>query len=298
MWNNGTTTQTMLATQTGNYFVTVTNNNGCTAISSPVNVDVREFPVIKFLSDTSLICETLKVKFTNQSIYDPGSIFEWNFGDGLTSVLEHPFHIYSTAGTYSVSLTITSPTGCVSGDTSEITVVFYPPPIARFQANPDFTTLVNSKIQFSDLSVNAVRWHWDFGDGSTSGDQNPSHFYDEEGKYEVELRIHSIADCEDIYKADVYVSPFFIPNSFSPNNDGKNEVFFDANHILNVDAYKMQVWNRWGELIFSTNSYNVPWTGLDQNGKPAQEGIYVYMISVSIKSGKRLEYKGSVNLVR
>ncbi len=298
VWNSGATTQTIEALTSGNYFVTVTNNNGCTAVSSAIYVDVHAYPVIKFQSDTSLICETLKVKFTNQSVFEAGSTFSWNFGDGATSVEKDPFHYYSTAGSYAVILTITSPVGCVSSDTVDITVTYYPPPVARFKADPNYTTLVNSRIQFTDMSANAVRWYWNFGDGSTSGDPSPSHYYSAEGNYKVTLRIHSLADCVDEYSEEVYVAPFFIPNSFTPNKDGKNEVFFDAGHIVDVDKYEMLIWNRWGQLVFRTGSYQEPWSGIDQNGGESPEGMYVYQINVNTRSGQRLEYHGRVNLIR
>lgn len=298
VWNSGQTSQNIQAMVTGNYYVTVTNNNGCTAISDPVFVDVHVFPVIQFASDTSLICETLKVKFTNQSAYESGSVFNWNFGDGATSDEENPSHIYSIAGTYSVSLTITSPVGCRSTDTSDVTVIYYPPPRAKFKADPTITTMVNSLIKFTDISDNAVRWFWDFGDGTTSVLENPEHFYSEEGKYKITLKVHSLADCEDIFSDYVYIAPFFIPNSFTPNNDGRNDVFFDANHILNVESYQMTIWSRWGEKIYSSNSYSNPWDGTDKTGKPVQEGNYVYYISVNLKSGKLHEYKGNVTLIR
>jgi len=297
-WSNGATTQTIEAGASGNYNVTVVNNNGCTAVSLPVYVDVHPYPVISFVSDTSLICETLKVKFTNKSTYEAGSEFDWNFGDGTTAIVEHPSHVYTVAGTYPVSLTITSPVGCVSSDTNDVTVIYYPPPIADFKASTDFATLINSQVQFADNSQNAVRWHWDFGDGITSGEQNPSHYYSKEGNFKVTLRINSLADCEDIHEEEVYIAPFFIPNSFSPNNDGKNDVFFNANHELDVASYQLMVWNRWGQRIYSSDSYSEAWNGADLKGNPAPEGIYVYVISVNTRTGKRLDYKGTVNLIR
>ncbi len=298
VWNNGETTQTIQANTSGNYYVSVTNNNGCTALSSAVHVDVHEFPAIAFVSDTSLICETLKVKFTNNSTFEGGSTFAWTFGDGTVSDQENPFHVYNAAGQYLITLTITSPVGCESVDSAVINVVYYPPPIAGFSADPTFTTLVNSDIKFTDQSQNAVKWHWDFGDGITSGEPSPTHFYNAEGHYRVTLQIHSLADCIDEKTEEIYVAPFFIPNSFTPNNDGKNEVFFDAHHIMDVDKYSMVIWNRWGEKVFSTDSYDKPWTGVDPSGNPAQNGIYVYVISVNTKAGKLLEYKGTVNLLR
>jgi len=298
LWSNGLTTQTINTSSQSNYTVIVTNLNGCTAISSPIPVIVHPYPIVDFASDTSLICETLKVKFTNKSQTEPNSFYAWTFGDGGISNLIHPSHIYALPGTYTVSLTVISPFGCKSSDSSDVTVVYYPPPVADFRIDPKEAPVFNSKITFKNLSQNMASAIWSFGDGTTSDEMDVVHYYDEPGKYIVTLTIYSPAGCIDRKSEEVYIFPFFIPNAFTPNNDGRNDVFFDGVPPMDIQAYEMIIFNRWGEKVYSSNDYRFVWDGSFQNQKDAPSGTYVYLINVVTHNGKEHNFRGSVNLIR
>ena len=130
----------------------------------------------------------LSVSFTDESSGQPTS-WAWDFGDGGSSTEQNPTYLYSTPGTYTVSLTVSNSSGSDTQTRNSYVTVFIPPsPTADFSATPTsgFTPLT---VQFSDLSSHAATWLWDFGDGNSSTEQNPSHIYTTAGTYEVSLTV-------------------------------------------------------------------------------------------------------------
>ena len=122
------------------------------------------------------------MSFTDTSLNDPTS-WSWDFGDGGSSTAQNPSHSYESAGLYTITLTATNAEGDDT-TTRSITVV-EPAPIADFtlsEANPD----LGEAVSFTDTSRKAPnRWSWDFGDGTTSTLENPSHAYSSPGTYTV-----------------------------------------------------------------------------------------------------------------
>ncbi|MDW5549944.1 PKD domain-containing protein [Methanosarcina sp.] len=145
------------------------------------------FPVANFTSNVTKGYVPLKVRFTDLS--ENATSRNWNFGDGTNSTVKSPTHTYLASGNYTVNLTAINAKGTGSKlgtitvfDTSVL------PPVANFSSNVTngYTPLC---VQFTDLSKNATEWNWDFGDGDTSSEQNPTHTYYAEGNYNVTLRV-------------------------------------------------------------------------------------------------------------
>jgi YVTN family beta-propeller protein len=145
------------------------------------------FPVANFTSSVTKGYVPLKVKFTDLS--ENATSRNWNFGDGTNSTVKNPTHTYTASGNYTVNLTAINAKGTGSKlgtitvfDTSVL------PPVANFSSNvtEGYTPLC---VQFTDLSKNATEWNWDFGDGDTSNERNPTHTYYAEGNYDVTLRV-------------------------------------------------------------------------------------------------------------
>ncbi|HRC32872.1 MAG TPA: choice-of-anchor L domain-containing protein [Bacteroidia bacterium] len=298
LWTGGATTQTINVNSSGTYIVTVINTNGCTATSAPVVVGKHEYPIVKFLYDSAVICGALRVQFFNQSQADPGSTIKWQFGDGGTSTIPAPVHDYGKPGTYTIILTVTSPWGCSSTDSTSILVDYPADPIAKFTCKPNIATFLNPQIQFTDLSQHAVAWYWNFDDGEKSEEQNPLHFFKEAKEHVISLTVLNISGCQDTYKETILITPLWIPNTFTPNNDGKNDSFFTSDYIANVQSYRMVIYNRWGGKVYETTEFTQPWDGLDIGGNPSPEGTYVYRLEVVTKGGKAHEFSGTVDLLR
>ncbi|HNR18871.1 MAG TPA: PKD domain-containing protein, partial [Bacteroidia bacterium] len=299
VWSqSGATTSTISVNTTGSYSVTVTDVNGCVNTSPSFAFTVNDNPVIDFTNDTSLACEISNINFTNLSTYEPNATFAWTLAPGVTSALTNPSHVYTTPGTYQISLTIVNPTGCTSSDTKPVDITFFPLPEAKFIADPLATNIYSSGINFYDQSANAVSWSWNFGDDNTSSVQNPSHYYGSVGEYMVKLVVTNIAGCVSEYQQQVIVNPFYLPNAFTPNKDGKNDFFFDPGFSLDVASYNMKIFNRWGQKFFETETPAKTWDGSDPAGAKAPQGVYVYSIDVKTKEGKSQQYNGTVTLLR
>ena len=144
-------------------------------------------PLAAFSANTTAGTAPLAVQFTDESLHGPTS-WAWEFGDGKTSWMQNPVHVYTAAGTYTVNLTVTRRYG--SNTTSRvgfITVTALYPPVAAFSANVTSGTEPLS-VRFTDESTNSpTAWAWKFGDGGTSTEQNPVHVYEDAGAYAVTL---------------------------------------------------------------------------------------------------------------
>ncbi|HRB38249.1 MAG TPA: PKD domain-containing protein, partial [Bacteroidia bacterium] len=175
LWSTGATSQSIAVNSSGSYVCTVTSTAGCKA-SAIHNFEAYPVPVVSFTNDSSLTCELPIINFTNTSQYQLGSVFEWNIDNTIYNSL-NATHQFSGSGSYTVSLTITSPKNCVGEAIRNVNITVFPLPQASFTIAPDQAPLFNSEVAFGDASANAVSWLWDFGDGDTSTLQNVSHFY-------------------------------------------------------------------------------------------------------------------------
>lgn len=177
-----------------------------TALQSVRLIAVNATPVANF--GTVNNCTSFSLNFIDSSLIDSGSIAShlWLFGDGDSSALASPTHIYADTGTYTVKLLVWGSSGCM--DSVEKTVAVAPPPTARFVYND---TCHNHTTQFADSSITnnafVVRWDWTFGDGTTSLFQNPTRQYLLPGTYNVKLKILTNAGCVDSVTHDITINP-------------------------------------------------------------------------------------------
>ncbi len=185
----------------GTYDVTlqVTDQQGCTQSITRNNYIHLTHPQAGFSISDPQICPGDTVAFTDQSIPDTTLMsYSWDFGDGNTSILQHPSHVYNTPGQYSVSLTITNILNCSDNLTLTDTIQVVNPPSPNFQAIPP-SGCRPVLTSFTDLTVQGdeplLTWNWDFGDGNTSIAQNPSHQYDSSGVYTISLTVEDGSGC-------------------------------------------------------------------------------------------------------
>jgi gliding motility-associated-like protein len=185
--------------------------------------------------------------------------------------------------------------------TNYITV--YPLPNADFSASPQPATALNNQVTFTDLSSGAVSWLWSFGsDIYASSLQNPVYTFQDTGTFNVQLVVSNQYGCQDSITLPIVVNPdyaLYIPNSFTPNGDGKNDVFFPQGMGVNPDKFSMLIFDRWGNLIFKTDVWPNGWDGTVQNtSRMSQVDTYVYKITTVDPEGSRKVYVGQVNLIR
>ena len=195
-------------------------------------VEVYPVPQVDFMSDLLDGCMPLSLNFINNSSIDTGSIatYSWNFGDDNTSDNTNPSHIYPNNGVYTITLTAISDRGCDSTLVKPKYITVHPRPVANFQYTPDYITVNDPFVRFTDLSINPETWEWNFGDGSPHDFvTNPSHLYSSDtGTYTVTLIVNNRFNCDDSIAYQLVINPdytIYIPNSFTPNDDGINESF-------------------------------------------------------------------------
>jgi gliding motility-associated-like protein len=223
-----------------------------------------------------------------------GSSYRWDFGDGSAFTNDpNPTHTFDQPGVYTVKFSSWGEGGCVATDSFQ--VVVKEAATADFSSDPDPATpapLPDAAIRFIDESLLAQNWFWDFGDGKTSSQQNPTHTYTEAGEYIVTLTVTDAQGCVSSLSAGytVFAPGVFIPNVFTPNADNINDVF--AVEYAGKESYSLHIHDRWGRELFTSDSAGNAWDG-EVEGNPAAEGVYFYSLTIGDKS-----WTGSVTLLR
>ncbi len=199
-------------------------------------------------------------------------------------------------GTYTV--TISDSLNC---DTVvELSIVTAPIVKPAFDYDPKALSLFFPDCFFKDLSQNAVAWFWDFGDGDTSHQQHPFHKFEKEGTFPVKLVIENSYGCEDSSIVDVYVDGFYtlyIPSSFSPNGDGKNDAFKIQGTGLLPDNFELTVYARNGQLIYKSTDILKEWDGT-ASGQVVKSDAYVYALRFMDYKFKEHSKKGVITIIR
>ncbi|MBP8849869.1 MAG: gliding motility-associated C-terminal domain-containing protein, partial [Breznakibacter sp.] len=273
-----------------------------------VSVTYKVVPDADFIASTTDGCSPLTVKFTNYTV-GRDSTFYWEFDDGATSSLRHPTHTFQDPGVYTVTLTAQGPDGIDATSTMVITV--RPHPVADFSATPEVVYVPGDQVRFYNFSVDAVAYKWYFGhDNDMSIERNPIYEYPETGVYSVALMVENIYHCTDsVYKADFITAKqqgfIVFPNAFTPRGDSnvtggisstdKNAIFRPI--FKYVDQYEIQIFNQWGQMVYSSNSIDEGWNG-EFNGQIVPQGVYVWKVTGKFLSGKGFSDVGNVMVVR
>jgi gliding motility-associated-like protein len=296
-------------TTVANYNVSliVTNAIGC--VDTVVKqISVNPTPLVSFSATPLAGCAPLEVEFTDLSTADTTDVVSWlwEFGTGDTSSAQNPTYTYTTGLDnaflfYDVTLTVTSEYGCQATATVNDYITISPYPTAEFTINiQDPMPLVGHLIQFVDLSISNINsWQWDFGDGSTSNVQYPNHTYDHPDTFTVTLIVTNISGCSDTVQHTYIVLEEYgchIPNSFTPDENGLNELFLV--YGTGITEFKMIIFDRWGKELFATDDIAKGWNGRQTNGDFYKMGVYAYRIEIVDQLGKAHTYIGHVNLLR
>ena len=281
----------------GTYIVKLTLDD-TTFCNSPLDTTkiLRLSPVLKakFATPPSG-CVPYNAMFENTSL--GGLNFFWDFGDGTTSTADNPTHLYTSVGTYNVKLYAFDSTSCNTMDSAGITITVHSIPIASFVYAPT-PPLENKPINFTNMSSGADRYFWKFGDGDSSREVNPSHLFTETSTFNVCLSAISNAGCaaDTCLMVATLIRPLLdVPNAFTP---GK----FDINSIIKVQGFGIKdlhwsIYNRWGQLIFETNSTKLGWNGT-YKGKIQPMDVYTYTLDATFTDGKTVRKTGDITLIR
>lgn len=300
---------TVSPTSTTTYTVIVSDGCGTPVAKDSVPITVYPLPVVNLVADTLQGCSPLCVDFTNLATVAGGTIASssWTFGDGTGSNDTNPKHCYNNAGVYSVGLTVTSNNGCSASTIINNYISVWSHPVANFSLSPQPTDINSPTIYFTDHSTDAygiANWFWQFGDGTDSIGvvKDPQHTYADTGWYCVNLQVTNLHGCVDNTTQCLYIAPFFViyvPNAFTPNADGKNDLFTAKG--VGILEYNMWIFDRWGQQLYHTTDINGGWNGVVQNspsGQQEQEDTYVWLIEVTDVFHKNHRYLGKVSLIK
>lgn len=275
-------------------YTLIVEENGC-ADTLNLPVDVIPNPEPSYLSSLTEGCVPHSVHFLQNSDHTINYI--WDFGDGSpVSNEEFPVHVYTEPGDYIVTMTAVNTGGC-SATFSDTVITVRDTIGAEFTSNPLYPVemyLPDTEVDFTSLAPEAPNHVWDFGDGFTSGQINPVHEYQDPGTYMVQLQLENEFGCISRITHGPYIvmTPgLFIPNVFSPNNDGINDRFLVE--YSGSQATTIQIFDRWGVKLYESNNKTQGWNGLNLDGEAVPEGVYFYRVKIRSK-----EYAGEVTLVR
>jgi gliding motility-associated-like protein len=181
----------------------------------------------------------------------------------------------------------------------EDTLVAYAQPSADFDWDYNlYDPLYNNEVVFYNYSTDYSELVWSFPGDKQYGEV-ATHIYPEAGFYSIKLEATN-GFCKDDTVRNIEIIPvgnIYVPNAFTPNNDGVNDVFKPSIINIEEDSYQFSVFNRWGNLIFETTDTNQGWSG-NFKGTASQEGIYVYVIRAKTKDGRLLDLTGEITLTR
>ncbi len=285
----------------GNYDVTLTasSDSGCVATGATL-VRVFPNPEPQFFVVDAEGCEPHTTPIFNTSTIASGAIstYSWSFDFGTGSTEDSPTVVISdTTGTFGVTLTAVSAEGCQSTVTQLDAITVHVTPVAAFTQSATVVPINDPAVDFTDASIDAVNYDWDFGDGTSSGLSDPRVLYTEPGIYDVLLTVTN-GMCSAEAGSTVVVEPifsFYIPSAFTPDNNGKNEVFIGYGE--GYTDFQMFIFNRWGEQIFYSGDDQVGWDGT-LDGQQVPQGVYTYRFLLKDGYDRDKNFFGDVNLLR
>jgi gliding motility-associated-like protein len=297
--DNATVTHSYAAPGTYNVKLILSDTSYCNSPDSIVK-QLRVASQVKANFETPPTgCAPYNAVFNNTSV--GGSQFTWDFGDGSTSTDVSPTHLYATAGTYTISLTVVDSATCNKIDKKTFTITVYDIPVADFTATPQPPT-VNTPISFTNLSsADAVNFKWLFGDGDsliTTSRAVIQHEYNATAVYNACLVAINPAGCADTVCKQVttlIVPALDVPNAFTPlSGDINSKVFVRG---FGFAKMKFTIWARWGQKVFETNDKHIGWDG-KYNGKLLPMDVYAYTVDVEFTDGTKATKKGDITLIR
>jgi PKD repeat protein len=268
--------------------------------SEPVYMNLKRKPIFDFSVDNEEGCQPFTIKALAKT-NDTNIEFGW-----VTDSVPFPgsvhFYIFPDTGRYDIGLIATSSnTQCSDTLLKQELIWVHKKPYAKFIPDHEIALLDNATLFFDNTSENAVNYFWDFGDSVTSQETDTEHTYKGVGKYHVQLISETDFGCTDSFGIIIQIIPSvaYAPNAFRPDSEiSENRTFMPVGAGVDEARFKLKIYNRWGEMIFETNSLYIPWDGTLKNGERAPMGNYVWISNYFDIQGMERNEKGQVFLIR
>jgi gliding motility-associated-like protein len=258
-------------------------------------------PQAKINNLPNSLCDPATVAFSNGSSSELPLTYFWQFSNGNTSTAYEPVQIFTPPGVYGATLTASTSSICV--DTSVVSVknvTVYPTPYAGFTFSPQVTSIFDPEITINNMaSWDVVSWSYLFGDGSGSLFPYEKHVYQEYGNYIIKQTVTNAFGCSDTISQLVRILPeyrFWIPNAFTPDENLLNDYFMPI--AIGVINYEFEIFDRWGEKLFSTKNPKQGWNGYFK-GQECKQDVYVWRITFkNVVTEKDEVHYGHVSLLK
>lgn len=274
-----------------------TNSFGCAA-EVTLDIVVHSLPSPSFSYEELCVGQSITFQNTTQSSSNLEYV-QWEL-NGLVDTAYDISRTFLHDGLYPISLYVEDEWGC--GSTYSEVLELNPNPKSDFYFTPSDPSTTDPFVQFINLSTPNTQALWSFGNNNTSDDWNPTHVFENAGWHDVLLKIEDDNACQDsiqkslLIKSDLF---FYVPDAFTPNFDGDNDIFGPNGFELErLQFFSFKVWNQLGELIFESENINQFWDGKTKSGSDAPIDTYVWSIRMIDELGKQTHHTGVVNLLR
>ncbi|MDH5397990.1 MAG: PKD domain-containing protein, partial [Cyclobacteriaceae bacterium] len=303
----------------GDYPITLTVSEPQGNCSDDQQIVLRVVPVIPVIDfDATQLegCRPLTIRFSNHSFSADDGSYKWEFISSTGEIIGtseeiNPVFTFYDPGIFSVRLTGANALGFEAEKVKENYITVHDLPEALFAVRPHRVFLPGGQLYTQNLSKHATKFVWDFGDGNTSELIDPVHEYTATGTYDITLTAINELGCADSLIRQGFVEVVEggntrIPNAFTPSSTGPtggrigsgdiNDVFLPLTE--GVVEFKMQIFDRWGNLLFQSLSKDTGWDGYDHKGDQLPAGVYVYKLYLRFSNGERMEKIGDITLIR
>jgi gliding motility-associated-like protein len=287
-------------------YTTQSQTTDLCADTSDMFILVNDIPDVSIVRDRDKGCAPVEVIFNTPNV-NKGSA-RWTFGDGSeTSEGLTASHTYTAAGVYSVVLSYWDEIRCTSQATLSNAVTVFDIPNAGFTYGPyQEITIADPSVQFINQSQNIgnCTYQWQIADLYSLNDVNPLVVFPSAGEYRINLIATTTDGCKSEISDIISIKPdfnVFIPNSFSPNFDGLNDVFLPvfSNYGIDNKTFDMEILDRWGSLLYKTTDPTRGWNGSVQNsGEQLKNDVYVYRIKYKDLEGRIYSKIGYLSLMK
>jgi gliding motility-associated-like protein len=284
---------------------TVTASDGCTIpdANATVQVDIYNVPTPSITANPQSGCTPLITNISHD--LDPNIISSqtWSFENGETSNLDITTQTFTDEGCTDINFSYITTDGCPFDTTLIDYLCVYPFPIADFDYSPEEPDILDTEVDFNNLTIGGYSYLWTFGTGDSTNNVFPTYTFPVYGArdYDVWLYTTNTYGCRDSIMKTVHITElpyYYIPNTFTPEGNNLNELFkpvFIPGFIPH--NYTFTIFNRWGEVIYQTNDIYSAWDGV-YNGVIVEDGTYLWQIRFTENETDRSFIEnGTINVI-
>jgi len=286
-------------TSIGNHLIKYSvSENGCTKNAQTV-VLVNPNPQANVSITDTIGCQPLTIKLKQEPPPTQSLQALWSVNTNTFNT-DSVIYTFNNVGLYSYNLVVTDSNNCTDTLNKINAIKVNPTPKVKSYTNPFYASILDPRITFIDSTQLTHYTNFNFGDGATVTQTNTIHSYQSTGEFNYSLIVSTQYGCADTATGIIYIDDIsnnYVPNIFTPNGDNANDNFFIKGN--NITSSQMQIFNRWGGQVFKTDNALIGWNGINQtNNSKADDGIYFYLIEVTLGNNRTYKFNGNVTLLK